>query len=117
MKSIKILLFTILLSNSVSSIYAQTMNWNAVDSIKQITTISLDFDYSASYSIAYARKLNWKIPTVLNINLSMPAGEILLDDFKTSIGGQMVLINNTNFKVSLGANGIYRRYEYPMLKL
>lgn len=47
----------------------------------------------------------------------MPSGEILLDDFKTSIGGQMVLINNNNFKGSLGANGIYRRYENPLVRL
>lgn len=116
MKSIKIVIFTIVLSGW-NCLYAQSINWSSLDSTKHIINVGIGWDYSLSYSVGYVHKLNFNIPTVLNANFSIPSGENLLDDFKTKIGGQMVLLNNPNFKGGITLNGIYRRYENPLVRL
>jgi hypothetical protein len=70
-----------------------------------------------SYNLGYAYKLNTKIPLVLNTNISLPAGENLLDDFKTKLGGQVVIFNKPEFKGIITLNAVYRRYENPLVRL
>jgi hypothetical protein len=96
---------------------AQTVNWIALEDTKHIITAGIGWDYSVSYSLGYAYQLKTKVPIMLNTNFSIPSGERLLDDFKTKIGGQILLLNKSNLKGSIALNGIYRRYENPLVKL
>lgn len=108
---------TIILLCLFSKSNAQTVNWNALENSKQIITAGFGWDYSVSYSLGYAYKIKTKVPLVLNANFSVPSGEKLLDDFKTKIGAQVVLLNKTNLKGSILINGIYRRYKNPLVRL
>jgi len=96
---------------------AQTFNWNALQDSKHIITAGIGWDYSISYSLGYAYQLKTKVPIVLTTNFSIPSGEKLLDDFKTKIGGQVLILNKSNLKGSISVNGIYRRYENPLVIL
>lgn len=96
---------------------AQTLNWNALEDSKHIFTASIGWDYSVSYSLGYTYQLKTNIPTVLTGNFSIPSGEKLLDDFKTKIGGKILLLNKSNLKGNITMNGIYRRYENPLVRL
>lgn len=115
MKAIKTFVFAIIFCCIYAKTNAQTVNWNAVDNSRHIISIGVGWDYSVSYSVGYAYQVN--TPLLLTANFSIPAGENLLDDFKTRIGAQVVLINEANFKGSLILNGIYRRYENPLVSL
>ena len=44
-------------------------------------------------------------------------GETVFDDFKTKIGGQILLLNKSNFKSTIGINGIYRKHETHFVRL
>lgn len=53
---------TIALFSSLNSIYAQTLNWNSLDSTKHIIHVGVGWDYSLSYSLGCAYQVNTKIP-------------------------------------------------------
>ena len=117
MKSIKFVLFTILFFGFLINGNAQTLNLKTIDSTKHIFHLGVGLDYSFSYALGYTRKLNSKTPIIIHANFSIPAGENLLDDFKTKIGGQFVLINQSRLKASLALSGIYRTYKSPLVTL
>jgi hypothetical protein len=117
MKGIKTWIFLIMLFCICQKGNSQTVNWNALEDSKHIITAGIGWDYSVSYSLGYAYQLKTKAPIVLTGNFSIPSGEKLLDDFKTKIGGQVVLLNKSNMKGSITLNGIYRRYKNPLVRL
>jgi hypothetical protein len=96
---------------------AQTINWNALENSNHVITVGFGWDYSVSYNIGYAYQVQTKVPLLLNANFSIPSGKNLMDDFKTKIGGQVVLLNNANLKGCISLNGIFRRYENPLVRL
>ncbi len=117
MKAIKTLIF-ITVSFCVYQIgNSQTVNWNSLEDSKHILTACFAWDYSVSYSLGYAYQLKTNAPIILTANFSIPSGKKLLDDFKTKIGGQILLLNTSNVKGSMALNGIYRRYENPLVRL
>lgn len=117
MKAIRILIGLILSFFIHQKSIAQTVNWNTLENSRHIITAGIGWDYSVSYSLGYAHQLKIKVPTLLNATFSIPSGKMLLDDFKTKIGGQVLLLNKSNLKGSIGLNGIYRRYESPLVRL
>jgi len=96
---------------------AQILNWNALNNKRHIINANFGLDYGVTYGIGYAYKLNTKIPMVLNVNFSIPAGEKVLDDFRSNIGGQVVVWNSSKFKGVVALKGIYRRYQNPFVTL
>ena len=78
---------------------------------------SFGLDHSVSYGVGYGYKLNTERPIVLNANFSLPAGENPFDDLKTKIGGQICLVNKSNFVGSISILGIYRKYQTQLVRL
>lgn len=95
----------------------QSVNWNALEETRHIMSAGIGWDYSVSYNLGYAYHVNAKMPMLLSANFSIPSGENLLDDFKSKIGGQVVLLNKPNLKASIALHGIYRRYENTLVRL
>lgn len=117
MKAIKTLIFVALILSISNKSKAQTVNWNSLEDSKHIISASIGWDYSVSYNLGYAYRLKTKSPILLHGNFSVPSGEKLFDDFKTKLGGQVLLFNKSNLKGSIALNGIFRRYENPLVRL
>jgi len=117
MKTIRICISSLILLCLYQPGKAQTLNWTALGDSKHIINAGAGWDYSLSYSAGYAYQLKTKMPLVLNANFSIPPGEKTFDDFKTRLGGQLLLLDKTNLKGSVALNGIYRRYENPLATL
>lgn len=117
MKSIKNAILTFACLYFLQQSQAQTLNWNSLENSKHIINVGIGWDYGLVYSLGYGYQLGTKLPVIVNTSFSIPSGEHLLDDFKTKIGGQIVLLNKTNLKGSISVNGIYRRYENPLVRL
>lgn len=109
------LLLTLISLNNTA--FSQTLNWTALDSAKHILNASFGLDHSVSHGIGYGNKLNTKLPIVLNANFSLPAGENTFDDFKTKLGGQICLVNKSNFVGSISIFGIYRKHQTQLVRL
>src|SRR6185436_5040918 len=64
----------------------------------------------------YAYKFKTKLPAVINAQLSVPAGSIHTDDFKTKLGLQVRVLRSGNFLTTVSAYGIFRRYESDLAR-
>lgn len=117
MKQSKYILFALSLLFSSKNLMAQTLNLHNLENTKHIAHASFGLDYSVAYSLGYAYKLESKMPIVLNANFSKPAGETFLDDFKTKLGAQFLLLNHNSFKGAVIFNGIYRKFDSELVQL
>ncbi|MBR9923079.1 MAG: hypothetical protein GYB31_19805 [Bacteroidetes bacterium] len=117
MKAIKILIFITLSFCTYQKGVSQTVNWIALEETRHILTAGIGWDYGVSFSLGYAYQLKTNVPIILTGNFMIPSGEKLFDDFNTKIGGEVLLLNAPNFKGSITFNGIYRRYENPLVRL
>lgn len=118
MKNIYIILFSITSTFLIQQkLYSQTLNWNSLENTNHIISAGIGWDYSVSYNAGYACKFGKKAPIVLNTNFSIPAGEDFLDDFKSKIGAEVLLLNGNSLKGSITLNGIFRKYNNELVRL
>ena len=107
-----ILIITILLYLLSTKLNAQNINWRMFNQAqKHLIGISTGLDYGLTYGIHYGRKLNTKLPMVINGEFSLPSGNKVLEDFKVKMGVQFEVIHSGNFSTTLKVNGIFRRFE------
>lgn len=98
--------------------YAQNINWKSLkNEEKHILNANTGWEYGFVYGIGYGYKLETKTPIVLEGSLSFASGEVIFDDFKTRIGGQINLYQIENFHFNAAVHGIYRRYGNPLVTL
>ena len=113
----KNILLLIVLTISVIT-NAQTLNWAGIKSDpKNILSFSTSAEYGLNYTIGYAYKLKSKTPIILHTEYSFPSGNDLIDDFKTKVGGQILIYKIGNFHFSSGIDGIFRRYQNNYARL
>lgn len=98
--------------------HSQNVNWASLTTEnKHITNLNINWDYACTAGLYYGYKFNTKLPLILGIDYSMPVGAKLFDDFKSRVGIQIQLIEYKNFRLSTKIQGIYRRYEQPIVRL
>lgn len=98
--------------------HSQDINWyNLQKDQKHLLNINTGLDYGLTVGARYGFRLPSKIPVILMLDLSVPSGEKLADDFKTKIGGYIRLYQLNNFQLSGKIMGVFRRYENPYATL
>lgn len=108
-------LISLLTSNLLQS---QNINWeNLKNEEKHILSINAGWDYSFVYGLSYGYHLKTKKPIILESSFSFASGEVIFDDFKTKIGGQINVYQIENFRFNFAFHGIYRRYGNPIVTL
>jgi hypothetical protein len=117
MKKILVGIFLLFLVLNSGKVIAQTINWKVLDKSKHIAHFHTGLQYAFTYGMGYAYVLDTNLPVVLHLNVSMPTGTRALDDFKSTLGGQIRLLKYSNFVGSLAISGVYRKYESSMVKL
>jgi hypothetical protein len=99
-------------------LFSQTINWGSFkDTQKHLLNLHTGWDYGLGYGLAYGYKLNTKMPIVLGAEYAFPSGENVFDDFKTKLGGQINLCQKNHLRVTANIQGIFRRYENPLVRL
>jgi hypothetical protein len=94
------------------------VNWeNLKNNEKHILNINAGWEYSFVYGLSYGYHLDTKMPIILESSFSFASGEVIFDDFKTKIGGQINLYQIENFRFNTSLHGIYRRFGNPLLTL
>lgn len=118
MKPILILITFLFSLFTFNILHSQTINWKSLQNEqKHILNANAGWEYGFVYGIGYAYRLETKIPMVLEGSVSFASGEVILDDFKTKIGGQINLYQIENFNFNAAVHGIYRRYGNPLVTL
>lgn len=110
--------FTIIFAFIANFSFAQTVNWRSLQTEdKHILNLNAGWDYGTSFGIGYGYKLDSKIPLIIGTEFSLPAGEDLVDDFKTKIGVQAEVFRYHSFSATVKIHGIFRRYQSDFVRL
>ena len=118
MKRIKIFIVCGVSLVTSTHIFSQNINWKSLDKEQRhIINVNTGLDYGLTVGAGYGYQVKSKIPIVLNVEYSFPAGEKLTDDFKTKIGGYIRLYQANNFQFSAKIQGVFRRYESSFARL
>lgn len=118
MKTIKIIAAILFLLHLSYKAHSQNINWQNLDKDqKHIFNLNTGFEYGMVFGAAYSYQLKTKLPTLLSIEYSSPAGKKVLDDFKTKIGVQVRVLKIDNFCVSAKINGVFRKLDDPLVKI
>ncbi|WP_163409929.1 hypothetical protein [Flavobacterium ajazii] len=118
MKAILTLITFLISLFTFNILHSQTINWKSIQKEqKHILNANAGWEYGFVYGIGYGYKLETKIPIVLESAISFASGEVIFDDFKTKIGGQINLYQIENFHFNVAVHGIYRHYGNPLVTL
>lgn len=117
MKSSFAFLFLFVFIGHFHTAKSQTINWKSLDASKHLLGAGIGWDYSLAFSLGYAYKVGAKAPLLLHANITIPPGNMPFDDFRTRMGAQILVLKKSNFMAALSLNGIYRRYESPLVRL
>ncbi|HEX6913782.1 MAG TPA: hypothetical protein VF145_00990 [Chitinophagaceae bacterium] len=92
---------------------SQALNWHTLKKQnKHILSAQAGFDHGFSYGASYAYRLNDRLfPAYISVDFSSPAGDQVLDDFKSRIGGSIHWLRYRNFRFSTNLYGVFRRYQ------
>ncbi len=102
--------FIILICNT--TIQAQNINWQGMPKEKtHVMSLSFGLEHGAVYSLGYGYQIHKKTPLLLNMTVSLPAGNQLVDDFKVRIGGQQKIFGSRNFLTTAKVYGVFRRFD------
>ncbi len=118
MKNTKLmfLICIIILGSKIS--FAQNVNWKSLNpNQKHLINVNIGWDYGLVYGIGYSYQLKTKMPTLLDISYSVPSGNKILDDFKTTFGARMQIYEINNFQFNASVHGIYRRNQNSLVRL
>jgi hypothetical protein len=111
-----ILVFIWICSSSLS--FSQNLNWGSLKSDqKHIVHAYTGLDFGFVYGLGYSYQLKSKMPLLFNITYSFPSGKHFFDDFNTRIGAQCRLYSIKNFHISASFQGLYRRFQNPLVQL
>ncbi len=118
MKIIKILVLPVIILFLHDTISAQDINWASLQKDQRhILNVNTGLIHGVIFGADYGYQLNTKLPVILNTEYSFPAGNMLLDDFKTKIGGQIRLYDAGNFNFSAKVHGVFRRYQNDLVRM
>jgi hypothetical protein len=111
------LLAIFVLLNSTSN--AQVLNW--ADTNKQnkhIINVNIGLRNGLQYGAGYGYKINNKLfPFVLYADYTALSGNMIFDDYKARLGGNIRWISYHNFQLSTGIYGVFRHYRNDFVKL
>lgn len=97
---------------------AQTMNWQSISpDQKHIIQVHAALDYSTSFGAGYGYQIKSKLPLILSTQLSIPAGDQFMDDFKSKLGGQVRVYAYKSFMASVSVYANFRAHQTDLVKL
>ena len=113
----KIFLVIIIIAAAAESSAAQNINGRSLNDDQQnIIQFNFGFDFGATAEISYSRATTIVKPVVFSVEYSNPMGNIVLDDFKVRLGGQVELIEFGGFSITAKLYSNFRRFKNALVR-
>lgn len=98
--------------------YSQSVNWRALDDQRtDVVQVNIGYDYAATAQVGYARLFDAFRPVLVGVDLSLPMGKDLVDDFKIRLGGQIEIVEAGGFSATIRLASLFRRYESDFVRI
>ncbi|MBL7924688.1 MAG: hypothetical protein JNL88_10865 [Bacteroidia bacterium] len=114
-----VLIFLPAFALMMSPAMAQNLNWAGLkENEKHLFHVHAGMEYGAEYGLGYSYRIKNKFfPLVAGIEYSAPAGNRVLDDFKSKAGGQIRWLAWRDVQFSTRIQGVFRRHENDFVRL
>ena len=97
---------------------AQNINWRSLkEGQRNIVQINPGFDFGFTAQVGYARSFEMFRPVIAGIDITIPSGNDLFDDFKVRLGGQMEVVQIDGFSATIKILGVFRRYQSDLVRV
>jgi hypothetical protein len=114
----KKLIVVMLVMALVEAGYAQNVNWRSLrEDQRNVVQMNFGYDFGATAQIGYSRSFAWIRPVLLGLDYSFPMGNVLTDDFKVRIGGQMEIVDAGGFSATVRILSNLRRYQNTLVRI
>ncbi len=116
MKSIvKVLLVAMALAEAG---YSQNINWRSLsENRRNVVQLNFGYDFGVTAQLGYSRSFTLIRPVIVGLDYSLPMGDVLLDDFKARIGGQMEIVQIGGFSATIKVFSNFRRHQTNMVRI
>ncbi len=97
---------------------SQNINWRSLGEDRQnLFQLNFGYDFGVTAQLGYSRAFTLVRPIVVGLDVSVPMGDVLVDDFKARIGGQVELAEAGGFSVTAKISSPFRRYQTQMVRI
>ena len=98
--------------------YSQNINWRSLHEDRSNgLQLNFGYDYGVTAQLGYSRAFTLIRPVVVGLDFSVPMGDVLLDDFKARIGGQVEIVQAGAFSATVKVAGNFRRYRTQLVRI
>jgi len=98
--------------------YSQNINWRSLrEDRPNVLQLTFGYDYGVTAQLGYSRSFTLIRPVVVGLDFSVPMGDVLLDDFKVRIGGQVEIVQAGAFSVTVKIASNFRRYQTQLVRI
>jgi hypothetical protein len=119
MKTILVTLaLVIMLAAATDAGLAQNVNWRALRGGQEnLLHLGAGYDYGVTTGLSYGRFVDLGRPVLVGLDLSLPMGGDLLDDFKLRVGAQAEVVRSAGFSATIRVQSNFRRYENALVRI
>jgi hypothetical protein len=98
--------------------YSQNINWRSLsEDRRNVVQLNFGYDFGVTAQLGYSRSFTLIKPVVVGLDYSLPMGDVLLDDFKVRIGGQMEIVQIGGFSATIKVFSNLRRYQTSLVRI
>lgn len=113
-----IITITLLLIFAVGRCYSQDINWKSLNEDKRnIIQVNFGYNFGLVTQISYNRSFELIRPVLLGLDLSIPMGSDVLDDFKVRYGAQIQILEYNDFSFTIKILSNFRRYQTELVRI
>ncbi len=112
---LKAVLVSAALAQAASS---QNINWRSLgENQRNLVQFNFGYDFGVTAQLGYRRAFTLIRPIVAGVDVSVPMGDVLADDFKVRLGGEIELVQAGGFSATVRIASPFRRYQTQLVRI
>ena len=114
----RLLLVSLIIISTISNNKAQVYNWHRISSSSSIGSVYVGLNYGLIYGLHYGRIITSKKATyILFIDISLPTGNKVIDDYKVKLGTSVQFLNRNNWVLSSDVSFFNQKIQQSFVKM
>ena len=98
--------------------YSQNINWRSLcEDQRSYIQFNFGYDFGVTAQLGYSRSFTLIKPVMMGVDISIPMGSNLVDDFKVKLGGQIEVVEIQGFSASVKIMSNFRRYQTELVRI